>query len=103
MDSAEDYAKVWQLNNVLELTKVVKSSVDETNRRLEDMSKTHVSKEQLEAALKLISLEHAADMREVRDRYDPMRKNLSKLTWLILGIVVALLIQFGTNFIGSRG
>lgn len=88
MNDPEAPAKNYQIT---ELTNAVNNLVT-TNERIErKIDDKLVTKERMEADLKLLVL----SVQAVDDKYAPIKKSLSRVTWIVIGVVVPLLIISG--------
>ncbi len=75
----EEPAKQWQINEM-------QRSLGRIETALVDQAKTYITKEQFESEKKLIHAE-----------YGPMVKNIKWVTRVMVGLVVALVVQFASN------
>jgi len=69
-------AKNWQVNNLKDSIERLAKAVDKIDRKLDDKYST---KEYVDSKIELLE-----------SKYDPMRKNISKLIWIVIPIVLSL-------------
>lgn len=84
-EDPEAFVKNYQL----EALSVAINSIISSNARIETkIDNQLVTKEQLEASLTVVGL----NLKTVDEKYDPMKKNLSRITWVVIGALVPLII-----------
>jgi hypothetical protein len=97
----EDYAKNWQVAAVAGALNELKNDFrtfdgkqdnmkEELLRKLDEMPKNFVTKEQLVSELKLVHAE-----------YKPMKRNIAKALWTMAGVGIVAAMQFLIN-IGAQ-
>lgn len=107
---AESYVKQWQLNNALNEIDNIKQDIAELRSDMKAQATVHntqiTSLDGTRAKLSdLTSLEErlnktVENLGKVVDlTYGPMKKNLDKLGWAVVGIAVTILGQLIMNFL----
>lgn len=80
---AKNYQVAELQRDIANVLKVVEKVNDKIDTKL-------ITREQLDAEVKL-----------VRKDYDPMRKNLSRITWTVVGVVIPLIVMSALQFIAN--
>lgn len=94
MNDPESPAKNYQIN---ELTTAVNNLVASNQRIETKIDNQLVTKEQLETALKLVGVE----IRQVDEKYSPIKKSLSRVTWIVIGVVIPLVVMSGIQLLAN--
>lgn len=69
-----------------------------TNSRIEaKIDNQLVTKEQMESALKVLGL----SIKAVDDKYAPIKKSLSRITWIVIGVVIPLVVISGIQLLSN--
>lgn len=85
MADPEAPAKNYQIDA---LTTAVNSLVASNSRIEIKIDNQLVTKDQLEASLKVVGL----NIQTVDDKYAPIKRNLSRITWVVIGVIVPLVV-----------
>lgn len=83
----EEPAKNYQVAELQRDISSVLRAVEKVNDKIDTKL---ITREQLDAEIKL-----------VRKDYDPMRKNLSRITWTVIGVIVPLVVMSALQFIAN--
>lgn len=69
-----------------------------TNSRIEaKIDNQLVTKEQMEAALKVVGI----SIQTVDDKYAPIKKSLSRITWIVIGVIIPLVVVSGIQLLAN--
>lgn len=90
----ESPAKNYQIN---ELTKAVNNLVESNSRIETKIDSQLVTKEQLEASLKVINI----NLQQIDEKYAPIKKGLSRITWIVIGAVIPLVVVSGIQLLSN--
>lgn len=100
-DEGEGFARIWQVNNLLEGQERLEKSLQAMNTAMNSQAAAHntqietfrastVSQKDLQTAMELVDL-----------KYGPVKRNLGKLSWLIIGLLIGVIAQLVMNFVGK--
>lgn len=92
----EQFVKNYQLDA---LTSSINSIISSNARIETKIDNQLVTREQLEASLTVVGL----NLKAVDEKYDPVKKNLSRITWVVITALVPMLILFFVQLVTNIG
>jgi len=83
----EGVAKNYQIDNLRDDISTVLKAVEKMSNKIDTQL---VTDKQLESALALF-----------RKDYEPMKKNLAKITWIVIGVIIPLVVVSGIQLLAN--
>jgi hypothetical protein len=90
-------AKVWQYEQLFNLNQDVKSELSDINRKLDEIPRTFLTREQHQAAIELLREQFNTKVELIHAEYRPMKKNLNRIGWAVGSVLIVAAVQLLLN------